>query len=60
MALPRLGALAVFSLVVAGQMIAALVLDSTGALGVPHISLTSSRVVGAVLLVMGVLLIQKS
>jgi transporter family-2 protein len=58
-ALPKLGAAAVFSLVIAGQMIAALVLDSTGAFGVPHISLTAPRLVGAAALVIGVVLIQK-
>ena len=30
-AIPKLGAAAVFSVVIAGQMIAALILDSTGA-----------------------------
>lgn len=58
-ALPKLGAAAVFSLVIAGQMVAAIILDSTGAFGVPYISLTLSRVVGAALLVIGVVLIQK-
>jgi transporter family-2 protein len=58
-ALPRLGAASVSSLVIAGQMIAALILDSTGAFGVPHISLTSPRVVGAVLVVVGVVLTQR-
>ena len=58
-AIPKLGAAMVFSLVIAGQMVAALVLDSTGAFGVPQISLSASRVVGAVLLLMGVILIQR-
>src|SRR5947207_15788467 len=49
-AIPKLGAAAVFSLVVAGQMVAALVLDSTGAFGVAQISLTMSRVLGTALL----------
>lgn len=58
-AIPRLGAAAVFSLVIAGQMTAALILDSTGAFGVIQISLSPLRVVGAALLVIGVILIQK-
>jgi len=58
-ALPRLGAAAVFCLVIAGQMITAVILDSTGAFDVARIALTPSRVVGTILLLAGVLLIQR-
>jgi bacterial/archaeal transporter family-2 protein len=58
-AIPKLGAAVVFSLVIAGQMIAALILDSTGAFAVAQISLNPSRVLGTVLLLIGVILIQK-
>lgn len=58
-AIPKLGAAVVFSLVIAGQMIAALILDSTGAFGITQISLNLSRVLGTVLLLIGVILIQK-
>jgi bacterial/archaeal transporter family-2 protein len=58
-AIPKLGAAAVFSLVIAGQMIAALILDSTGAFDVTQISLNASRVLGTVLLLLGVILIQR-
>lgn len=58
-ALPRLGAVAVFSLVIAGQMIAALVLDSTGAFGITQVSLSSLRLLGVVFLLAGVVLIQR-
>ena len=58
-AIPRLGAATVFSLVIAGQVVAALILDATGAFGVPHISLSASRMLGAVLLLVGVILIQR-
>jgi transporter family-2 protein len=58
-ALPKLGAAAVFSLVIAGQMVAALILDSTGAFGVAHIPLSTLRLLGAALLLIGVILIQK-
>jgi len=58
-AIPKLGAAAVFSLVIAGQVIAALILDSTGAFGVARISLTASRVLGTAFLLIGVILIQK-
>ncbi|BAZ09497.1 hypothetical protein NIES4071_13050 [Calothrix sp. NIES-4071] len=58
-AIPKLGAAVVFSLVITGQMIAAIILDSTGAFGVTQISLNLSRVLGTVLLLIGVVLIQK-
>jgi bacterial/archaeal transporter family-2 protein len=57
-AIPKLGAAAVFSLVIAGQMLASLVLDSTGAFGVTQIFLSPSRVLGTVFLLIGVVLIQ--
>lgn len=59
-ALPKLGAAAVFSLVIAGQLIAAVVLDSTGTFGVPHIGLSPTRILGVVLLLAGVILIQRA
>ena len=46
-------------MVIAGQMMAALVVDSTGAFGVAQISLNPARVLGAVLLLAGVVLMQK-
>jgi bacterial/archaeal transporter family-2 protein len=58
-AIPKLGAAVVFSLVIAGQMVAALILDSTGAFEVAQISLSMSRVLGTALLLIGVILIQK-
>jgi bacterial/archaeal transporter family-2 protein len=58
-AIPRLGTAMVFSLVIAGQMITALILDSTGAFGVSEIPLSTFRVCGAALLLIGVILIQR-
>jgi bacterial/archaeal transporter family-2 protein len=58
-AIPKLGAAVVFSLVIAGQMAAALILDSTGAFEVAQIPLSASRVLGTALLLIGVILIQK-
>ncbi|HZQ45583.1 MAG TPA: DMT family transporter [Verrucomicrobiae bacterium] len=58
-AIPRIGAAMVFSLVIAGQMVAAIILDSTGAFGVAQISLSTSRVLGTALLIIGVILIQR-
>ena len=56
-AIPRMGAAAVFSLVIAGQMIAALVLDSTGAFGITQVAPSLSRLLGVALLLAGVVLI---
>jgi transporter family-2 protein len=58
-AIPKLGAATAFSLVIAGQMIAAMALDSTGGFGVTRISLSAVRMLGAALLLAGVILIQK-
>jgi bacterial/archaeal transporter family-2 protein len=57
-ALPRLGAATVFSLVIAGQMIAALVVDSTGVFEAVQIPFSLPRGVGALLLLLGVILLQ--
>ena len=57
-ALPKLGAAVVFSLVIAGQMVAALIVDSTGVFEVVQIPLSLSRGLGAILLLLGVILIQ--
>ncbi|HJZ46726.1 MAG TPA: DMT family transporter [Roseiflexaceae bacterium] len=57
-AIPKLGAAVVFSLVIAGQMFAALILDSTGAFEVVQIPISLSRGLGTALLLLGVILIQ--
>lgn len=56
---PRLGAAALLALLLAGQMAAALVVDHYGVIGFPHSPVTPVRVVGAVLLLAGVLLIMR-
>src|ERR1700694_4780640 len=56
--IPRLGAAMVIALIVAGQMIGSLAFDPFGVVGVPVHSLSLSRLVGAVLLVLGVVLIR--
>jgi transporter family-2 protein len=58
-AIPELGVASVFSLVIAGQVTMSLILDTTGAFGVAQISLTTSRILGALLLLAGTVLIQK-
>lgn len=56
---PRLGAAALLALLLAGQMAAALVVDHYGVIGFPQSPVTPVRVVGAVLLLAGVLLIMR-
>ncbi len=55
---PRVGSAVVICCAVFGQLLAALVIDSFGWLGVPRSPLTAGRILGAVLLFVGVLLIQ--
>jgi transporter family-2 protein len=56
---PKLGAVAFAVSIVCGQIIASLVLDQNGWLGFPKIELTVNRVLGASLIVLGVLLVAK-
>lgn len=56
---PRLGAAALLALTLFGQMLAALIVDHYGAIGFPHNPITLTRLTGAVLLVVGVILILK-
>lgn len=55
---PRLGAATLLALVIAGQMIASLVIDQYGLVGFPENPITLLRVLGVVLLVAGVMLIR--
>jgi transporter family-2 protein len=56
---PKLGAVAFVVSIVCGQIIASLVLDQNGWLGFPKIELTVNRILGASLIVLGVLLVAK-
>jgi len=56
---PRLGATTVFALIVVGQMLGSLTLDHFGLLGLAQHELSPTRMVGVVLLVTGVILIQR-
>ena len=64
MSVQRLGtttgrAAAVFAIVVAGQMITALIVDTTGAFGVAPVGPTVSRVLGVGLVIAGAILLQR-
>jgi transporter family-2 protein len=54
---PRLGATALMALTVFGQLLAALLIDHYGALGFPQNQATAQRILGAALLLAGVVLI---
>jgi len=55
---PRLGAATVLALIVVGQMLGSLVFDHLGLLGVPQHAADLTRLAGAVLLILGVVLIR--
>ena len=57
-AVPRVGTALVVGASVLGQLGAALVLDTFGWLGVPRLPLSPTRIAGAILLLLGVLLMQ--
>lgn len=56
---PHLGAVTLMGLTIAGQLAAALAVDHYGMLGFPQAPVTPARLLGAVLLVAGVLLIMR-
>lgn len=56
---PRLGAATLIAAVVAGQMLSSLVLDQYGLAGFPVHWLTPVRLLGATLVIAGVILIQR-
>lgn len=57
--LPRLGVAVTVSLIIAGQLIAAIVMDHYGLLGVPVKEISLFRIVGILLIVGGVILVRK-
>ena len=56
--LPSLGAATLLALVIAGQVLAAVTLDHFGALGLTSHPVSTARLIGAVLLIAGVILIR--
>ena len=56
---PTLGTALTFALIIAGQLLAAMVIDHYGWLGMSVHEITAGRIAGAVLLIAGVILIQK-
>jgi bacterial/archaeal transporter family-2 protein len=56
---PKIGAALLVSLAIAGQMLAALILDHYGAFGFPQHSINWGRVAGALMLTGGVVLMRK-
>lgn len=56
---PRIGVALTFSLVIAGQWLAALIIDHFGLLGVPERPISVLRIVGAVMITIGIVLIRK-
>lgn len=59
LAAPKIGAATMIALVVAGQMACALVFDHYGWIGFPQVSINFWRILGGLLIVVGVVLIRK-
>ena len=57
--LPRLGVVLSFSLVLAGQMFAAVLFDQFGWLGLAVREISPGKIIGSILLIIGVFLIRK-
>ncbi len=57
-ATPKLGSATTVALFIAGQLVASMIIDQLGLLGVPQHSLTAGRLLGVGLLVAGVALIR--
>lgn len=57
--IPRLGVALTFSLIIAGQMIATLIIDHFGLLDVPVKEISLARLGGILLIMIGVILIRK-
>jgi bacterial/archaeal transporter family-2 protein len=57
---PLLGAASMIGLIITGQMLAAIALDHFGLVGFPIHPLSLWRVIGGVLLVGGVILVQRT
>jgi bacterial/archaeal transporter family-2 protein len=58
-AAPRLGLATLITIGIAGQVLVALWLDHVGALGLPRMAISPARVAGAVLVIVGVLLVRR-
>ena len=56
---PRLGVAMTFSLIIAGQMVATLIIDHFGLLGVPVKEISFTRIAGILLIMCGVILIRR-
>lgn len=57
--LPRLGVVLSFSLVLAGQMFAAILFDQFGWMGLAIKEISAGKIIGVIMLIIGVLLIRK-
>jgi bacterial/archaeal transporter family-2 protein len=58
MPLPRLGAMTVIALLITGQMLTSVAFDHFGLLGLTQRPIDMCRAAGAVLLILGVLLVR--
>ena len=54
---PKIGTSLAFSLIITGQMLAAILLDHFGAFGLEKMPISLTRIIGAILIVSGVILV---
>jgi bacterial/archaeal transporter family-2 protein len=57
---PKLGSATFFAVIIAGQVLTSLVLDHFGVLGFPHSPINVWKALGALLLIVGVVLVVKN
>ena len=58
-ATPRIGLASMITIVIAGQIVTALALDQAGVLGLPRVPVNPARLMGALLVVAGVVLVRR-
>jgi len=57
---PKIGTVAFFAAMVCGQMLASLLVDSTGMMNMPRVDITWARVLGCLLVISGVILVTRA
>jgi bacterial/archaeal transporter family-2 protein len=58
-AAPRLGVASLITIGIAGQLLAALAIDHTGAFGIPRAEISPGRILGVLLVIAGVVLVRR-
>lgn len=59
LSIAQIGASSMFVTIIAGQLLAALIMDHCGLLGLPVVKISTQKIIGIVLLIAGVYLVNK-